>query len=193
MCNQTDPKITTRPNNFNNNAMKTFKLTLLGWLFLAPMTLFAQPENNPPAGKGDREKMEKDREEKIDRLKIAFITTELALTSSEAEKFWPVYNELEAKIKELRKANKKIEKELQDSYETMTNEDAKKKMNTIFENEEKETALRKEYAEKFSKIIGDKRTLKLLSLEHEFRRELLDRLREQGPPPPQPNRNENGR
>lgn len=173
--------------------MKTFKLTLLGWLFIAPMTLLAQPENNPPAGKGDREKMEKDREEKIDRLKIAFITTELALTSSEAEKFWPVYNELEAKIKELRKANKKIEKELQESYETMTNEDAKKKMNTIFENEEKETALRKEYAEKFSKIIGDKRTLKLLSLEHEFRRELLDRLREQGPPPPQPNRNENGR
>ena len=38
--------------------------------------------------------------------------------------------------------------------------------------------------EKFIKIIGEKRTLKLLSLEHEFRRVLLERLkdrREGGP------------
>jgi len=146
----------------------------MGILLLAPLSLLAQP---------DREN-DKEREEKIDRLKIAFITTELNLTSEEAEKFWPVYNEAEAKIKELRKANRKIEQEINDSYETMTNEEAKKKLATIFENDEKETAIRKEYAEKFSKIIGEKRALKLLSLEHEFRRELLDRLREQGPPPP---------
>jgi len=44
--------------------------------------------------------------------------------------------------------------------------------------------LKKEYSEKFIKIIGEKRTLKLLSLEHEFRRVLLERLkdRKDGPP-----------
>lgn len=166
--------------------MSTLKTTILGILLLAPLAVFAQPEKE----KTDKEsatsdkKTEKEREEKIDRLKIAFITTELNLTSEEAEKFWPIYNESETKIKELRKANRKIEQELRDNYETMTNEEAKKKMATIFENDEKETALRKEYAEKFSKVIGEKRALKLLSLEHEFRRELLVRLKEQGPPPP---------
>lgn len=168
--------------------MNTLKTLVLGILLLAPLTVLAQPEKE----KIDKEKAEKDREEKIDRLKIAFITTELNLTSEEAEKFWPIYNESEAKLKELRKANRKIEKELDDAYETMTNEEAKKKLATIFENDEKETALRKEYAEKFSKVIGEKRALKLLSLEHEFRRELLDRLREQGPPPP-PHRGEHDR
>lgn len=159
--------------------MNLFKTTLIGILLLAPLSLLAQPDK----GSGNREKNNKEREEKIDRLKIAFITTELELTSEEAEKFWPVYNESEAKIKELRKANRKIEKEVRESYETMTDEEAKKKLAAIFENDEKETAIRKEYAGKFSKIIGEKRALKLLSLEHEFRRELLDRLREQGPSP----------
>lgn len=162
--------------------MKTFRMLLLGMLLLAPLSLLSQEE------KEKEEKENKEREEKIDRLKIAFITTELDLTSEEAEKFWPVYNEMEGKIKELKKANRKIEKEVRDNYETLTDADAKTKMATIFENDEKETKLRKEYAEKFSRIIGEKRSLKLLSLEHEFRRELLDRLREQpggqgGPPP----------
>ena len=159
--------------------MKTIRLSFLFLLFCAPLTLLAQPV--------DKEKKENERDEKIDKLKIAFITTELALTTSEAEKFWPIYNELETKIKELRKANRKIEKEIEDSYSTMTNEDAKKKLATVFENDQKELTLRKEYAEKFSKLLDDKRALKLLSLEQEFRRELLDRLKEQGPQhPPHP-------
>jgi hypothetical protein len=160
--------------------MNAFKTTLIGVLLLTPLSLLAQPDDK---NKADHEKYEKEHEEKINRLKIAFITTELNLTSEEAEKFWPVYNESEKKIRELRKANRKIEKEIRDSYETMTDEEAKKKLAAVFENDEKETAVRKEYAEKFSKIIGEKRALKLLSLEHEFRRELLDRLKEQGSSP----------
>jgi len=157
--------------------MKHLKINaLLLLLALLPLAAFSQGDQKEP---GDKE-----RDDKVDKLKIAYITTELNLTSAEAEKFWPIYNELETKAKELRKANRKIEKEINESYETMTNEDAKKKMATIFENDEKETALRKEYGKKFSELLGDKRALKLLSLEHEFRRELLDRLKEQGPPPP---------
>src|SRR5574340_591376 len=40
--------------------------------------------------------------EKIQALKIAFITQKLQLTSSEAEKFWPIYNEYENEINALR-------------------------------------------------------------------------------------------
>lgn len=161
--------------------MKTIRLTVLGLLLLAPISLLAQTDKKPT--KEDiKESREKERDEKIDKLKIGFITTELALTVEEAEKFWPVYNELEAKVKELRKANRKLEKEVDEGYEALTNEDAKKKMATLFENDEKETAVKKEYSEKISKIIGEKRSLKLLSLEHEFKRELLDRLKEQDQP-----------
>ncbi|MES2554690.1 MAG: hypothetical protein V4604_00990 [Bacteroidota bacterium] len=159
--------------------MKIIRLTVLGLLLLAPVVLSAQEDKNPT--KEDiKESRKKEHEEKIDKLKIGFITTELALTVEEAEKFWPVYNEMEAKVKEVRKTSRKLEKEVDEGYEALTNEDAKKKMATLFENEEKEVALKKEYAEKISKIVGEKRSLKLLSLEHEFKRELLNRLKEEG-------------
>ena len=121
---------------------------------------------------------DKERDDKIEALKVGFITKELNLTASEAEKFWPVYNEMDAKMKELRQSCRKINQELKDSEEKMTNDDAKKKLNTLFENDQKELDLKKEYSEKFIKIIGEKRTLKLLSLEHEFRRVLLERLKD---------------
>lgn len=162
--------------------MKTqFILTCCLLTMLAlPLTGSAQPDRKGPPPS------EKEREDKVEKLKIAFITKELELTTEETEKFWPVYNELENKLKEIRKANRKIEKEIAESYDKMTEEEAKKKFDEVLANEEKELNLRKEYQEKFSKMIGNKRTLKLLSLEREFKRELLEALREQGPPPPPP-------
>jgi Skp family chaperone for outer membrane proteins len=166
---------------------QSFKYLLAFLVVILPLVGIAQPEGKkkPPT--------EKEREDKIDKLKIAFISNELTLTSEEAEKFWPIYNELEAKIKEIRKSNRKIEKEVEENYDKLSEEDAKKKFDDVIANEEKEIALRKEYNEKFSKVIGNKRTLKLLSLEREFKRELLDALREQGPPPPPPHGRPNDR
>lgn len=154
-------------------------LCLLGML-LAPAWSQAQPDRKGPPPN------EKEREDRVEKLKIAFITKELELTTDEAQKFWPVYNELESKLKEIRKSNRKLEKEIQENFDKISDEDAKKKFEEILANEEKELTLRKEYQEKFSKVIGNKRTLKLLSLEREFKRELLEALREQGPPPPPP-------
>ena len=41
------------------------------------------------------------RAEKIQSLKIAFITQKLQLTTDEAEKFWPVYNQYDNEIRSL--------------------------------------------------------------------------------------------
>ena len=41
--------------------------------------------------------------EKIESLKIAFITKRLDLTSKEAQQFWPLYNEYNDKIKAIKK------------------------------------------------------------------------------------------
>ncbi len=146
------------------------------WIFLPLLITTAS------FGQGPGEDREKD--EKIEALKVGFITKELNLTSAEAEKFWPLYNEMEDKMKEIRQSCRKINHEMRDSEDKISNEDAKKKLNTLFENEQKELDIKKEYSEKFIKLIGEKRTLKLLSLEHEFRRVLLERLkdrREGGP------------
>ena len=69
--------------------MKT-KNNLILILLLASFSLVAQ----------GKKMMEK--KEEIDALKVAFITNNLALTTSEAEKFWPVYNAFEDKQFEIK-------------------------------------------------------------------------------------------
>ena|SRR6218665_2390168 len=145
----------------------------------------------------DKTKKE-EKDDKVDKLKIAYFNSELKLTEEEQAKFWPIYNECEAKLKELRKSSREIKKYVDENYETMSSEDAKKKMNEVFDNESKEVALKKEYAAKFSTVIGDKRALKLLSLEHEFKKDLLEALKDEhhGPggdrPPHPPHQRPNG-
>ena len=85
-----------------------------------------------------------------------------------------------------------LEKEIAEKFDKLTEEESEKMMKTLFDNEERELSLKKEYSAKFSAVIGKKRALKLLSLEHEFKRELLDVLRSQGPPPPPPYHRPNG-
>ena len=143
-------------------------------LFLAP-SLMAQPEHEPSEKK----------KEKIEQLKIAFFTTELDLTTEEAEKFWPVYNEMAEKLKAERKTQRKTAKEINKNIETLSDTELTEKVTTIFDSEITEAEIKKEYNEKIAEIIGVKKATKLLSLEREFNRELLKKLKGNRPPPPE--------
>ncbi len=142
------------------------QLLVLMLMFITPMS-FAQQN-----GDGMTKK------ERIEQLKIAFITKELDLSSEEAEKFWPVYNEMADELKSERKSRKKLSSELKDGMEKMSEGDVKKKTTEILDSEIHEAELKKEYTEKIADIIGYKKATKLLSLEQRFKRELLNKLKE---------------
>lgn len=153
--------------------MKEFKLFKSAILVLVMSLMtslsFAQPE------KGDQAKTKK---EKIEQLKIAFITKELDLSSDEAEKFWPVYNEMSDDLRESRKNRKKLNKELKDNFDVLSDADIQKKATAILDGEISEAETKKEYTQKIAGIIGYRKATKLLSLEQRFKRELLNKLNE---------------
>jgi hypothetical protein len=120
-----------------------------------------------------------EKHEKIEQMKIAFLSSKLELTSAEAEKFWPVYNEMSKKMKELKKDKREIGKELKEKQTSLKDEEIKKKTLEIFDLENKEVAIKKEYYEKFCSNIGARKASKLIYLENEFRRELLKKLNEE--------------
>ena len=78
-----------------NTEMK--KYILYSLFAFAATSLFAQPAHGP---EGMREK-----KEKMNAMRAAYITTELNLRTEDAQLFWPVYNELDNKIEALRMAN----------------------------------------------------------------------------------------
>jgi formate dehydrogenase maturation protein FdhE len=154
--------------------MKSGKFTsnaflLLALLFVAPFA-FSQEDNAEET---------QSRRETIEQLKIAFITKELDLTADQAEKFWPVYNEMSKKINEENKSRKKTAEDLRQNLETLSEEDIKTKTNSVLDNDIKAAQLKKDYNEKIAAIIGYKKATKLLSLEARFKRELLSKLKEQ--------------
>ncbi len=99
------------------------------------------------------------RQEKIQALKIAFITQKLKLTPAEAEKFWPVYNQYNSEIKTLRINNRGGD---------------------VLENEQKLLDIRKKYKPAFENILGPQRLNDLFNAESEFRNVLIKRLKQQG-------------
>ena len=168
---------------FKMNTMRNLKPlhAVVLFVFVAIGTVNAQPPGKERPNK----------KEKIEQLKIAFITKELELTTDEAEKFWPVYNEMSEKIQEKKKEERKLQKELKDNFETLSEEDIKSKSQSILSNELQQTEVKMEYHDKIADVIGYKKATKLLSLEQRFKRELLEQMKGRKEPPhgkPAPNR-----
>ena len=107
---------------------------------------FAKAQNDDAGKRG----------EKIQALKIAFITQKLGLSSEEAQRFWPVYNQYENEMKSLSRQN--------------TDGD-------VIENDERLLNVRKKYRPEFVKVLGEPRMNKLFTAEREFRGVLLQHLK----------------
>lgn len=120
------------------------KLLLILSLFTLPIaTLIAQPG-----------------QETLERLKIAFITRQLNLTTDEAQKFWPVYNQYSDESKKIHQDYKGKDQ---------------------LEMQQKLLDLKKKYKPDFLKAISSEKFEKLLTVEDQWREKLkqeLERRRE---------------
>jgi len=103
-----------------------------------------------------QDEIEGKRAEKVQALKIAFITQRLQLTSEEAQKFWPVYGQYENDLKSVLGNNRSGD---------------------VIDNEEKVLNIRKKYRPEFTKVLGQERMNKLFNAEKDFRSVLLQRLK----------------
>lgn len=113
--------------------------------------------------------------DKVEALRIAFISKRVELTTAEAEKFWPVYNEYNDKLKA-------IKRNLRQSYrkkaETLNDKEAEELYYLDLQSKQAETDVHKVYSEKIKTIIGVKKVVKLRVAEEEFKREIINSIKE---------------
>ena len=125
-------------------------------------------------------------DDKIDALRIGFFTKYLDLTPEESEKFWPVYNNMRDDLKVLmdNEANLQKKKKIDD----MTDAELNDMIKTHFDNEQKILDIKKKYAEEFKKVLPLRKVAKLADAENEFKRQLLQYMKDRpgGGPPPGP-------
>ena len=115
----------------------------------------------------------KERRERVEAAKIAFLTDKMELTSEQAQKFWPLYNEYETKRRDLLKAYRSGYRQ---DVEELTEQEAKVRIDGMFTTREKELALEQEYAARYIRVISYKQLIKLYRGERDFTKLLLKRL-----------------
>jgi len=150
--------------------MKT-KTHLLAILLLVSFSLFAQ-------GKKMLEK-----KEEIFALKVAFITNKLPLTSSEAEKFWPIYNAFEDKLFELKHEKSLVFMNRMDDapLSKMSEKEAELLLAKMESNEEEIFQMRKKLFISLKPILSQVKLIKLKKAEEEFNKKLLFQFMKKGP------------
>jgi hypothetical protein len=125
----------------------------------------------------------REKREQIKTMKVAFLTTELKLTSNEAEKFWPVYNTFDDKQFELRHQKMKsfMRRMNDETIDKMTEKEASTLLNQMDTTEEELFMLRKNFIATLKGIIPASKIIKLRKSEEDFNRKLLHQYRDKGP------------
>ena len=121
------------------------------------------------------------RRERMESLKVAYITKELELSSEEAQRFWPVYNEFKAQEREIMG---KLRRHERYELDKLAEADIEKKLNERFALEQSLTAHRQNYMAKFKQVLPIRKVALLYQAEHNFRHEVLQQARRQGPGEP---------
>ena len=119
----------------------------------------------------------KQRTERIEQAKVAFISKELELSTAEAEAFWPIYNEMQSKIKEHRKSIKRTLKELKTDSLNQDDKIYEKVLNQTHDGQVQTLEIKKEYTRKIGDLLGYKKVFELGDAEIAFKKRLVERMK----------------
>jgi hypothetical protein len=121
------------------------------------------------------------REDKIERLKalrVAYISEKLNLSSEEAQRFWPVFNQFDDKQLELQKQKRQLMNKLRP--ENSVNLSEKETTDLMAEDDKIEQELqsnRQQLVKKLQGVIPNKKILMLRQIEIEFKQKLLNQMK----------------
>jgi Spy/CpxP family protein refolding chaperone len=124
----------------------------------------------------------KEKKEQIKALKTSFLTTELDLTSKEAEKFWPLYNTFDDQQFELRHQKMRVfMRRMNDTaLDKITEKEASVFLSQMENAEEELFLLRKKFNSSLKEVLPSIKIIKLRKSEEAFNRKLLQQYRNKG-------------
>lgn len=152
------------------NPMKASLWTMVALFILYAVSAAAQPPGGGPPSKEKREE--------IEAMKAAFLTRKLDLTPDEAKTFWPVYNQYQSELDNLRENRHKEMKSAREQFDTMADKELEKVVDGEIEFRQAELDILKKYNTQFKKSLPMKKVAKLYRAEQDFKRELLERIQE---------------
>ena len=122
--------------------------------------------------------------ERIKAYKTAYITQQLDLSTKEPEKFWPIYNEYDKKLFDLKV--REVKKSIQlikeaGGPDALNDQEANKVLSKMLATEKEASINREKMYVKLAKVLTPQKLLKLYHAENNFNRKLLNEYRKVKP------------
>lgn len=114
--------------------------------------------------------------ERLNAYKIAFFTRKLNLSSQEAEKFWPVYNEFQEKRNEIQLERISLNRDFNQNSFDMNEKELTEAGDKLISLQVDEANLAVEFHDMFKKILPPLKVLRLYQAENQYRMQLLNEL-----------------
>lgn len=125
--------------------------------------------------------------DKLDKLeieKIAFFTRELALSKTEAEAFWPVYNDYSNRKDKINRDRKVLYEYITSNKQYMSDEEVQDALTKFISYQNQETKLIELFNKKFLEILPPKKVMLIYVTENQFKVYILKQIRDNRQIPP---------
>jgi len=116
--------------------------------------------------------------QRLDAYKIAFFTKRLNLTPTEAEKFWPVYNEYQDNRNKIQLDRQELNRNFNQNELNMSEREMTEAGDRLVGLEVREASMAQEFHKKIKTILSPVKVLRLYQAENQYRLQLLKELQE---------------
>ena len=115
--------------------------------------------------------------DRIKTLKVAFITERVGLTSEEAQQFWPIYNEHEDNLEEIRRKERaELEVNIARAQD-LSNTDSERLLDRLLELQFEKQKVDQDFLSRLRTVIPAKKVLLLVKAEEDFKRQMIQEFR----------------
>lgn len=114
-------------------------------------------------------------QQKIESLKMAYLTQQLDLTPKEAQKFWPVYNQYQQEMQKINQEERSNRKD-RSSLKNPNDQQIEQSLDRDFQLRQQALQLRENYRKQFRDVIPPRKVSKLYQSEREFNMKLIQEL-----------------
>lgn len=150
--------------NYQNKKEMKKTLILIITCFVSALSICAQNSKE-------------DWREKFMNEKIAFLTTEIGITPTEGQAFWPVYNQVQKdKDEAMHNVFKSYRAMAKAIEEGKSNKEVEKLLNAYLDAQQAQREIDEKASDKYRKVLPVEKVAKLYIAEERFRRKQIHRL-----------------
>lgn len=147
----------------NNYKVKAMKKVILVLVLMLTMPLIKTTAQNPNL-------------EKLNNYRIAFFTKKLDLSSAEAERFWPVYNDYQSQRNQIQLEKLKINRNFNLNESSLTDKQLEEMGDKFVECLVQESSLAVAFHKKLKEVLTPDKVLRYYQAENQYKAQLLNEL-----------------